>query len=282
LKGGNDTTVFTINNNSLSPQTDNSTDVGGSSGRVRAVWTVTLNSGASNTYVVANGLTYEFANWTFTCGTDGAANLGYSGSRWKEDFTQKVNASGDAAIGGNLMVKGATLMPVGAVIFIAAEYPPPGWLFADGSAVSRTTYAALFAAIGTTYGAPNDSTFNLPNLINRFARGGWNRWETGGYDSVTLSQYHLPAVALSVSGYTDFSGQHVHGFFTRDINVATSAYSDNRFAAYATNAYNYTDAAGLHQHYFSGYTSNLGSGGAFDNRPAFTTLRPIIFAGAAL
>lgn len=42
--------------------------------------------------------------------------------------------------------------------------PPSGWLFCDGSAVSRTTYADLFAVIGTNYGAGDGTTtFNLPN-----------------------------------------------------------------------------------------------------------------------
>jgi len=46
-----------------------------------------------------------------------------------------------------------------------ADPVPSGWLLADGSAVSRTTYAELFAAIGTTYGAGDGSTtFNLPNI----------------------------------------------------------------------------------------------------------------------
>ena len=59
----------------------------------------------------------------------------------------------------------------GQVGFFAMTTPPAGWLKADGAAVSRTTYAALFAAIGTTYGAGNGvSTFNLPDLRGEFVR----------------------------------------------------------------------------------------------------------------
>jgi len=48
---------------------------------------------------------------------------------------------------------------------------PPGWLICDGQAVSRTTYAALFNAIGGYWGAGDGSTtFNVPNLQNRFRR----------------------------------------------------------------------------------------------------------------
>ena len=52
---------------------------------------------------------------------------------------------------------------VGTVQAFAGTTPPDGWLFCDGAAISRTTYADLFAAIGTTYGAGDGSTtFNLP------------------------------------------------------------------------------------------------------------------------
>lgn len=45
-------------------------------------------------------------------------------------------------------------------------------MLCDGSAVSRTDYAALYAVIGTTYGAGNGSTtFNLPNLVDKFVEG---------------------------------------------------------------------------------------------------------------
>jgi microcystin-dependent protein len=54
----------------------------------------------------------------------------------------------------------------------AGSAAPSGWLICDGSAVSRTTYASLFAVIGTTYGSGNGSTtFNLPNLKGRFPVG---------------------------------------------------------------------------------------------------------------
>lgn len=60
---------------------------------------------------------------------------------------------------------------VGEVAFFARTTPPSGWLKANGAAVSRTTYAALFAAIGTTFGAGDGrTTFNLPDLRGEFLR----------------------------------------------------------------------------------------------------------------
>ena len=63
-------------------------------------------------------------------------------------------------------------MPVGSIIPSAGTTIPAGYLLCDGSAISRTTYSALFASIGTTYGAGDgNSTFNLPNLTDRFLEG---------------------------------------------------------------------------------------------------------------
>ena len=60
----------------------------------------------------------------------------------------------------------------GEVKAFAGNSTPAGWLLCDGSAVSRTTYARLFEVIGTTYGSGDgESTFNLPNLIDRFVEG---------------------------------------------------------------------------------------------------------------
>ena len=63
-------------------------------------------------------------------------------------------------------------VPAGAVMDFAMAAAPAGWLFCDGSAVSRITYAALFAAIGTVWGVGDGSTtFNLPDMRGYFRRG---------------------------------------------------------------------------------------------------------------
>lgn len=62
--------------------------------------------------------------------------------------------------------------PPGTLFQYAGTSAPGGYLVCDGSAISRTTYADLYAAIGTTYGAGNgSSTFNLPDLRGRVAVG---------------------------------------------------------------------------------------------------------------
>lgn len=63
-------------------------------------------------------------------------------------------------------------VPIGSVTAYAASSAPSGWLICNGQAVSRTTYAGLFAVIGTTYGNGNGtSTFNVPNLNGRVIVG---------------------------------------------------------------------------------------------------------------
>ena len=63
---------------------------------------------------------------------------------------------------------------VGQVCFFAMDTAPDGFLKANGAAVSRTTFSALFNAIGTTFGAGDGSTtFNLPDMRGEFPRG-WN------------------------------------------------------------------------------------------------------------
>lgn len=63
-------------------------------------------------------------------------------------------------------------LPSGAVIYVAQVSAPSGFLKANGAAVSRTTYSALFAAIGTTFGVGDGATtFNLPDLRAEFIRG---------------------------------------------------------------------------------------------------------------
>ena len=73
---------------------------------------------------------------------------------------------------GNLSFATVDSVPTGCVFCRAAAAVPSGYLECNGAAVSRTTYSALFAVIGTTYGSGNgSSTFNLPDLRGEFVRG---------------------------------------------------------------------------------------------------------------
>jgi microcystin-dependent protein len=83
-----------------------------------------------------------------------------------------VVADGEVTVAKLAAAVQQLLVPAGAVQAFAMNSAPTGWLAADGTAVSRSTYAALFAAISTTYGAGDGSTtFALPDLRGYFLRG---------------------------------------------------------------------------------------------------------------
>jgi len=78
------------------------------------------------------------------------------------------NAVSNSAVSNAL----TSVLPVGSYIQFAGSQAPAGFLVCNGGEISRTTYSALFAVIGTTYGSGDGSTtFNLPNLTDRFLQG---------------------------------------------------------------------------------------------------------------
>lgn len=96
------------------------------------------------------------------------------------------------------------IMPVGAVAMWTTSTAPSGYLFCDGSAVSRNIYAHLFGVIGTTYGVgDNATTFNLPNMQGRVVRGvgtaPYTLAATGGADERTLAANQIPEHSHDVS-----------------------------------------------------------------------------------
>jgi len=91
--------------------------------------------------------------------------------------------------------------PTGSIIMHGAAAAPSGWLRCDGSAVSRTTYAELFAVIGTAYGVGDGgTTFNLPDLVSRFPRGATAPGSTGG------AATHVHGLTTAVADLRLFGG----------------------------------------------------------------------------
>lgn len=92
-------------------------------------------------------------------------------------------------------------VPAGSIIPYGASSAPPGWMFCDGSAISRTSYSNLFSAFGTSYGVGDGSTtFNIPDLRGRVvvaqdpAQTEFDSLgRTGGKKTHTLTVAEMPA-----------------------------------------------------------------------------------------
>lgn len=117
----------------------------------------------------------------------------------------------------------SALIPPGTIIHYAGRTVPSGWLICNGANVSRTDYAALFAAIGTIYGAGNGSTtFGLPNLNGRFFEGTTYTGSVGTYHSAGL-----PNITGQINKLpTPWSGLlYEQNGALKPVNVGDTAYS---------------------------------------------------------
>lgn len=125
-------------------------------------------------------------------------------------------------------------MPVGSVLDYAGSTAPSGWLIADGRLVSRATYSALFAVLGTVWGTGDGtSTFALPNLCGRSSVGPGTLTDANGNSaslsfgqvmgavSYRIQQAHLPnyAIGTDTQGYHNHGGYAVGGNHTHTIDV---------------------------------------------------------------
>lgn len=160
----------------------------------------------ANFTTVVNGVngigsgTNSLANVAVTGGTINGAIIGGSNAvagTFTTVTATTVNTSTITATtytGGGIAPTGALTMWAGAV-----ASPPTGWLACNGANVSRSTYSALFAVVGTSWGAGDGSTtFTLPNLLNKFPVGAGDTYAlaaTGGSaNAIVVSHTHTANV----------------------------------------------------------------------------------------
>jgi len=147
-------------------------------------------------------------------------------------------------------------VPAGVVLPYAGATAPSGWLLCFGQTVSRTTYADLFTALGTTHGVGDGSTtFTLPDLRGRVAGGKDNMGGTaasrlttagagvdgatlgasGGAQTHTLTTAQIPAHAHSYvgganaagSGTVGAAGQSANGYTMNTLNAGSDQAHNN-------------------------------------------------------
>ena len=135
------------------------------------IYAVTQASRSQNLPVAGNGCHIQVI-----AGGDGRwcrqiAYIAYSTDMYERHQTSYQTDSWSAWVKIDGVDKLSKTDIIGEVAFFARTTPPSGWLKANGAAISRTTYAALFSAIGTTFGAGDGrTTFNLPDLRGEFLR----------------------------------------------------------------------------------------------------------------
>ena len=144
-----------------------------------------------------------------------------------------------AGIEDVLAVPPASIAPTGVVSPFGGATAPSGWLLCNGAAVSRATYADLFAIVGTTFGSGNGSTtFNVPNMAGRAPIGAGagasltNRvlGATGGEEEHTLTVAEMP------------SHQHTYGVFDRTTGLPSWEWGADQ--AYGSNIVTNTGSTG--------------------------------------
>lgn len=135
---------------------------------------------------------------------------------------------------------------------------PAGYLECAGQLVSRTTYAALFAVIGTSFGAGDGSTtFNVPDMRGEFARG----WDHGrGIDAgrVLGSWQDEAFKSHNHTGSTGTAGAHAHQYD----KVGTGGSGQTSGGSSSYNVQDNTASAGDHTH-----TVTINSNGGTETRP---------------
>ena len=238
--------TLTANNGSVD-QSRSAVLVVTSTGSLTATRNVIAPASASKVYIIKNSTTGgQSIQIKYSTGTGVAIGNGLTALVYGDgtNFYIVVNVNsitGNLSVSGNLTVNGTTSLTTGSIsgvmtaptatagtnttqlattAFVAANavltgallmWPtasaPTGYLLCDGSAVSRTTYANLFAIVSTTFGSGDGSTtFNVPNYTNRMPYGTTIGSTGGSADAIVVSHTHTATVTDPGHFHTTHTG----------------------------------------------------------------------------
>lgn len=231
---------------------------------------------------------------TPTTGSPSAPSLGNNEIRLADILiTSATTVIADADITDRRMLAGNRDSPGVLKVVAGLGLSVNGWLSCDGSNVSRTTYARLFAAIGTTYGPGDGSTtFTLPNLRERVpvGRGGSgfaaSAGSTGGAATHTLSTSEMPVHKHTGAPHVHSMAHNhpataVNGNWGRGNTVegGSGAYRgviDSSSQPFTVDISNYTGNTGPASYTNDGTTGEAGGGSAHNNLQPYQVIAEYI------
>ncbi len=217
-------------------------------------------------YVGFDSSTYLSSNYLNFSATVGSSGYGVRNNAGTIEFK---NSAGNWTSFDSLEPT-QPIFAIGSVSAFSGTSLPSGWLWADGSAISRTTYADLFASIGTTYGVGDGSTtFNLPDLRGRTIAGKDNMDNsegTGGGDAARLTSGSKAAIDGDTLGASGGVQEH----------TLTTAEVPARSAIESLNTNNNAPTTGGSTKVVSGNSVSRGGGEAHTNVQPTLVLNYII------
>ncbi|NJO61608.1 MAG: hypothetical protein HC836_26175 [Richelia sp. RM2_1_2] len=211
-------------------------------------------TGSSSTSISANG---TGTNIDLTLVPKGTGTIAASSKRITSvaNPTSAQDAATKSYVDG-LLGGGSDGAVIGEIKMYGGSSPPPKYLTCNGSAISRTTYAALFAVIGTAFGVGNGTTtFNIPNMLGRVPVGAGagsgltNRilGALAGAETHILTTNQMPSHSHSASSVV--AGAHTHTGTAANAGAHThTGTAANAGAHTHTGSGSTTDSAGAHTH----------------------------------
>jgi microcystin-dependent protein len=142
-----------------------------------------------------------------------------------------------------------TAIPAGSLMHWPTETPPAGWLIRNGQSLVRADYPALFAVIGTMYGAADITHFNLPNDLGMFIRG-WANSSANDPDRASRTKPSATGATLTAGDHVGTEQDHAAEAHLHSVSITSGTESADHY--HSVSIYTGVETA-AHQHYVPTY-----------------------------